>query len=29
MESQDMGFLAIITQGETAHTEGHARLVSP
>ncbi len=28
LESQDMGSLAIITHGETAHTEEHARLVS-
>ena len=28
LESQDIGSLAIITHGETAHTEEHARLVS-
>src|SRR5208337_2287292 len=28
LESQDMGSLAVITHGETAHTEEHARLVS-
>jgi len=28
LDSQDMGSLAVITHGETAHTEEHARLVS-
>jgi transcriptional regulator with GAF, ATPase, and Fis domain len=28
LESQDMGSLEIVTHGETAHTEEHARLVS-